>query len=301
MSERARTQRGAQAAGDTDTATIECGVIMPISATATYSEEHWRQVQTLIHRGIAGAGFVPRNVWESTTSDRISERIIGSIFEVPVAVADISDLNPNVMLELGLRLASKKPTIVVANNGGEIPFDIRDFHATLYPPDLNILGMEDFFRRLTKALQEKHSAFAKGESYTPFLGKVIIDVASPETRELGANDLLLSRLDEISTRLGAVEGAVRRSRTVGANNVVTGIRNSRAAGIIGVEIPDEQVHPFIAEATSLYEIDGVEKAGVREGIATLNVSFSSAPNLRVARDLIRQIAVKHGGDLEVPF
>src|SRR4051794_3026748 len=89
-----------------------CGVIMPISATANLSEQHWQNLQTLLHRAIAAAGFSPRNVWESTSTDRISERIIGNIFQVPIAVADISDLNPNVMLELGLRLASKKPTIV---------------------------------------------------------------------------------------------------------------------------------------------------------------------------------------------
>jgi len=121
MNERARETRAGKGRPSSEP-NSECGVIMPISATSSHSEEHWRKVQTLLHRGISDAGFTPRNVWESPTSDRISERIIGSIFEVPIAVADISDLNPNVMLELGLRLASKRPTVVVANTGGEIPF-----------------------------------------------------------------------------------------------------------------------------------------------------------------------------------
>ena len=82
-----------------------CGLILPISETANHSEEHWTNIRTLLHRGIAAAGFDPQNVWENTSKDRISERIIGNIFQVPLAVADISDLNPNVMLELGLRLA----------------------------------------------------------------------------------------------------------------------------------------------------------------------------------------------------
>jgi hypothetical protein len=282
-----------------------CGVIMPISATLTHSEEHWRSVQTLLHRGIDAAGFEPRNVWESASTDRISERIIGNIFEVPIAVVDVSDLNPNVMLELGLRLASKKPTVVVANEGGDIPFDIRDFHATFYPPDMNMLGMEDFFRKLGKVLQEKHTAYSS-ESYTPFLGKVIVDVASPQTRELGLNELLLSRLEEISARLGSVELVVRRPRPSPSGGVPN--RNARRAfpdgnarGTVEVEIPAGLAGAFINDALELFEIDEVTTKSEGDGKATLSVHFSGAQSHSAAWELVSNLAQKHGGEMEMPF
>ena len=248
--------------------------------------------------------LAPRNVWESTTSDRISERINGSIFEVPIAVADISDLNPNVMLELGLWLASKKPTVVVANTGGDIPFDIRDFHATFYPADLNILDMEDFFRKFGKVLQEKHAAFVTGDAYTPFLGKVIVDVASPETREVGVNELLLTRLDEINSRIGAVEGAVRRSRSSSSGNVAaprTPVGNAGVAGVLNVEVPNGKARAFRREALTAYEIDETEDVSSNAGVTLLRVHFSGAQNHESAWDLIAGLARKHGGDMEVPF
>lgn len=272
-----------------------CGVIMPISATANRSEKQWRDTQTLLHRGIVQAGFKPRNVWDSTASDRISERIIGSIFEVPIAVADISDLNPNVMLELGLRLSSRKPTIVVAELGCEIPFDIRDFHATFYPSDLNMLGMEEFFRKLGKVLHEKYVAFGS-PGYTPFLGNVIVDVASPETREVGVNELLLSRLDEIASRITDFESSIKHPR-IGRNEYSRPIN-----GKFTVEIPEVNLNKFENDAIKTYEIDQIERLAYdKNGNVTLDVHYSGNFPRSHALDVITRLAQECGGDLDVPF
>jgi hypothetical protein len=174
-----------------------CGVIMPISATVSRSEAQWTDVQKLLHRAIRAAGFDPQNVWEGSATDRISERIISSIFRHPIVVADITDLNPNVMLELGLRLASKKPTIVVVSKGATIPFDIRDFHAVDYPADMSMLGMEDFFARLSIQLKEKHEA-AQRDDYNSFLSNVVVDVLAPQERQGTLNEVVLKRLDDLA-------------------------------------------------------------------------------------------------------
>jgi hypothetical protein len=275
-----------------------CGVIMPISATTNHSEEHWGNVQTLLHRGISAAGFSPQNVWESASKDRISERIIGNIFQTTLAVVDVSDLNPNVMLELGLRLASKKPTVVVANSGEDIPFDIRDFHAVFYPADMNMLGMEDFFRRLSKALQDKHTAYVS-DTYTPFLGHVIVDVASPETREVGFNELLFSRLDDITNRLSSVEISVKRPRVIGSTPRRP--RPDLTSGTITVEIPDDQMNDFANETFGIMEIDGLRKMSIASGVATVEIRYSGADDYAGIYNIVSRLAQKYGGDVEVPF
>ena len=89
-----------------------CGLIIPISGTTNHSEKHWSDMRDLLSRAIENASLKPVPVWINSSTDRVSERIVGNIFRFPVCIADISDQNPNVMLELGLRLASKKPTIV---------------------------------------------------------------------------------------------------------------------------------------------------------------------------------------------
>lgn len=288
----ARAPRDNSEAKSAASGKVECGVIMPISATASHSEEHWAEVQTLLHRGIDQAGFSPRNVWESSTNDRISERIIGNIFRFPLAVADVSDLNPNVMFELGLRLSSKKPTIVVMNAGGSIPFDIRDFHALFYPPDMNMLGMEDFFARLEKALRDKHAA-SENENYTPFLNSVIVDVASPETRELGANELLLSRLDDLSERLSRIETPPRPLRPRSSSPP----REPLTRGAFDFTIPEDSFDAFETAISSWYEIDEINKTSTDNGVIKGVVEFSGYQSIATLRSRIETVISKLNGSI----
>jgi hypothetical protein len=61
-----------------------CGIVMPISAIDGCSELHWADVLEILTDAIEDAGFDAKN---------------------PVVVCDVSGKNPNVMFELGLRLA----------------------------------------------------------------------------------------------------------------------------------------------------------------------------------------------------
>lgn len=180
-----------------------CGLIMPISATDNHNEKHWAAVQTLLHRGIRKAGLQPANVWEGV-NDRISKRIVSNIFRQDIVVADISDLNPNVMLELGLRLASKKPTVIVYEHGGKIPFDIGDVGALPYPGDLNILEMETFLEKFSALLNARLAAFADG-TYEPYLGDVVVEVLEPQTKEVSIGEAVLERLEEMARRMSRLE------------------------------------------------------------------------------------------------
>jgi hypothetical protein len=276
-----------------------CGIIMPISTTANRSESHWADMQKILHRAISQAGFDVRNVWESSSTDRISERIVGNIFNFPIVVADISDQNPNVMLELGLRLSSKKPTVVVAQLGEAIPFDIRDFQALFYPADMNMLGMEDFFRKLVKSLNDKMAA-SKGNTYTPFLNSVIIDVASPETRELGANDLLLSRLDDISRRLLTIE--MNSSRGVPAEREASRPWGAPiSAGILGIKVPQDNLTELRSHLGGLYEVDGFEDLPPEDGESRIIVRYSGSLPTHVMERKVLDAASMFGGEETPPF
>lgn len=184
--------------------TLECGLIMPISETASHTSSHWANVLSLHHRAIRLAGLTPLNVWENASIDRITPRIIGNIFKTNIALCDISDKNPNVMFELGMRLASKKPTIIVAEFDTKIPFDIADFEILFYPGDLNILGMEEYFDSVSECLKRKSEAYSSG-SYVPFLADIQIDVLEPKGRAVPFEELVVNSLDSISSRISVLE------------------------------------------------------------------------------------------------
>jgi hypothetical protein len=60
---------------------------------------------------------------EDNNPGMITDKVIGDIYESDLVVADLSELNPNVFYELGIRHAASKPTIHMASQGTKLPFD----------------------------------------------------------------------------------------------------------------------------------------------------------------------------------
>lgn len=110
-----------------------CGLIMPISGMLGYEPGHWSEVRNILERAISAAGFIPRPVWEGVDSDIIHDRIMANLYQNPIAVCDVSGLNPNVMLELGIRLSFGRATIIVTDDFSTLPFDTSMIEHLGYP------------------------------------------------------------------------------------------------------------------------------------------------------------------------
>lgn len=76
----------------------------------------------------------------------ISERVIRDIYEADLAIANLTTLNPNVMFELAIRYSFGKPTIVIAEKGTDLPFDIIDENTIFYVNDQT--GGDELKRKL---------------------------------------------------------------------------------------------------------------------------------------------------------
>lgn len=286
---------------DEAAALIECGIIMPISATENFTEGHWADVLTLLHRGVSAAGFTPRNVWDNTVKDRISERIIGNIFSFPIMIADVSDLNPNVMFELGLRLASKKPTIVIQNSGGRKAFDIADFHTFHYPSDLNYLKMEVFLNDMTVALRQKYEA-SNREDYVPFLGSVIVDVISPDQRELPIAQLLLRRMEDLENTIS--ESSMRPEFNISVPQRVAVASRNRNVGDVEYyfEVPTKDWSDVASRFVALGAMEIISFEG-NEQVRTGAVRFKRHSSNQARKNLekiVENILMKVGGNYGIP-
>lgn len=66
---------------------------------------------------------------------RITEQIIDAITTADVVIADISGLNPNVIYELGYAHASGATLLLLSQNPGASPFDLRDLRQIRYQPE----------------------------------------------------------------------------------------------------------------------------------------------------------------------
>lgn len=81
----------------------------------------------------------------------ILKDIIEGIVESEIIIADITPPNPNVFYELGFSHALNKTTILLAQRGGELPFDIKSYRVIFY--DDTIRGKTEVEKKLRSHLK----------------------------------------------------------------------------------------------------------------------------------------------------
>lgn len=79
----------------------------------------------------------------------INKQVITSILQSDIAIANLTTLNPNVMYELAIRHAVRKPVIQICQEGTRLPFDITEERTIFYTNDMaGVLELNDNFRNM---------------------------------------------------------------------------------------------------------------------------------------------------------
>ena len=190
-----------------------CGLVMPISSIDGCNEQHWLDVKEILTEAVEGAGFKVSLVSHADDVGVIQKRIIQNLYENPIVVCDISGKSPNVMFELGMRLAFDKPTIIVKDDKTSHSFDISSIEQLEYPRDLRFTKIVKF----KEALKEKAKATLKKSDedpdYTTFLKHFgTFTVAKLDTKELPKGDYIIEELKDLKKILQRQEAVQRQER-----------------------------------------------------------------------------------------
>lgn len=178
-----------------------CGIVMPISSFGEYTTQHWTEVRDVLDRSISEADFDPAPVWERSETDIIQGRIVRNLYELPVAVCDISGLNPNVMFELGLRLAFKKPVIIIVDQITRIPFDTNSIEHMIYDGTLHFQKTEGFIADLSKRITDLDKASSNGD-YVAFIDTFgSFSTFKPNPKNVEIDEFIVGKLDSITSQL----------------------------------------------------------------------------------------------------
>lgn len=199
-----------------------CGIIMPISAIDGCPGEHWAEVKNIISESICAAGYDPNLVSDAEDIGIIQKRIIQNIYNNDIVVCDVSGKNPNVMFELGMRLAFDKPAIIVIDDKTDYSFDTSPIEHLSYPRDLRCNKILEFKEQLAKKIKATVEKAKSDSTYTTFLKNFgTFEIAHLEKKEGTINDLLLERMDFIAHRLYRLED--RLNITSSDTNTIDGM------------------------------------------------------------------------------
>jgi hypothetical protein len=175
-----------------------CGLIMPISATDGCGEPHWLEVRSILSEAIVAAGFEPNLVSDAEEAGIIQKRIIQNLYSNPIVVCDVSGKNPNVMFELGMRLAFDKPTIIVKDDKTSYSFDTAPIEHLTYPRDLRYNQILSFKLELARKISATHRSSQADAHYTTFLKHFgTFTVARLREREVSRDEALFEELREL--------------------------------------------------------------------------------------------------------
>lgn len=147
----------------------KCGIIMPISPHPDYPKDHWNEVLNILTEAISRTEFEPRLVSDDVAIGLIHERIVNNIYNDDIVVCDVSSKNPNVMFELGMRLAFDKPTIIIKDEKTGYSFDTGVIEHLSYPSSLRFNEIVRFKESLITKINATYEKSQTEPNFSPFL------------------------------------------------------------------------------------------------------------------------------------
>ena len=213
-----------------------CGVVMPISSIDGCNESHWADVLEIISEAIEDAEFEANLVSNADDVGIIHKRIIQNLYENPIVVCDVSGKNPNVMFELGMRLAFDKPTIIIKDDSTSYSFDTSAIEHLEYPRDLRFSKVIEFKERLSQKIRATYEKSISDPGYTTFLKHFgEFTVAKIDKKEISGQEYILEELKTIRS-------VMRRLEFQGQNESMhqdTSARSRRTRGDINICFGDK--------------------------------------------------------------
>ena len=130
-------------------------VIMPFSSTKNHTEDEWTEIyEDVFKHAIKDCGYTCERAMPETGS--LIRSIVEKLKGAHIVLADITDWNPNVFYELGVRHTLSKRTIIVSQDTDAIPSDLRGYWSLRYgtrPSEVTKFKRE--IRRIVSEI-EKH-------------------------------------------------------------------------------------------------------------------------------------------------
>lgn len=175
----------------------KCGLIMPIAAIDNCTASHWDAVRLIIKEALEDTEYEASLVSDSNEIGIIQKRIVQNIYSNEMIICDVSAKNPNVMFELGMRLAFDRPVLIIKDDFTNYSFDTGVIEHLNYPRDLNYHAIQQFKNLLKTKLIATHNATSE-PGYSSFLASFSTVTASklPE-KEVASMDYLLEAMSEI--------------------------------------------------------------------------------------------------------
>ncbi|MFC1927352.1 hypothetical protein ACFLW7_02090 [Chloroflexota bacterium] len=244
----------------------KCFVIMPVSKTKSCTATQWTTIfNEMIKPAVLGArlGFTCERSNPCTGS--LIRDILNELNKADVVVADLTDTNPNVFYELGVRHTLRNRTILIAQDMKFVPSDLRSYWVIVYRKGLS--GLRDFRNKIREVLREMmRNPENPDNPVADFLGEKNISLLSQEkSANLKKLTALVSELSYNLRSIDSILSVVQKSKAAQKQGKPYGVSNVRFSSVClnellstrYVELPMESTKSLmdLNELYSLYNME----------------------------------------------
>lgn len=199
-----------------------CFVIMPIGEYTSCYYNHFLEVyEDIFIPAIKRAGYIPMRADEEKACNVIQCDIIQKIIESDVVLCDLSNKNPNVLYELGIRQAFDKPVVLVQEEETERIFDIGIIRTIDYDKNLNHRKVKENIETISQAIIETSKQTKGINSVIKFINieNKIKETTDKESINVLLNAILIRMQDLEDGQEGLYELFDNRESTYPIDNI----------------------------------------------------------------------------------
>jgi hypothetical protein len=272
-----------------------CGVVMPISTIDGCSESHWAEVLEIMTEAIEEAGFDANLVSNADDVGIIHKRIIQNLYDNPIVVCDVSGKNPNVMFELGMRLAFDKPTVIIKDEKTAYSFDTSSIEHIEYPRDLRFSQIVDFKVKLTEKIAATHKRATTDPNFTTFLKHFgEFTVAKLDKKEVSGQEFIMEELRSIRSAVRRMEFGNVQNRDMEQSR----FRHSSHSSLdTDIDIclddwPEERIAMVLRRAIEHPELDGARIIEISPGHKHLLADAKTSANVAEICRMLRSPRIR---------
>ena len=178
---------------------------MPFSETESCTEPEWTEVfEDVINPAVVQSGLGYDCFRAKVRRGAIIDQIIEHIDQSDVVIADLTDRNPNVFYELGVRHSLHVGCILIAQRISDVPFDLQSYGVLEY--SRNPGGVTAFKKEIRQLLKEIEENPEKPDG-------PVMSYLQYKNKRLMSNEEIQSRIDErVSNGLNRLEELFNQTR-----------------------------------------------------------------------------------------
>ena len=171
-------------------------------------------INSVIKPLLTELGFDVTAPHEIDNPGSITTQVIKHLLNSDLVIANLTELNPNVMYELAVRHAKRLPVVSVVQTGTVLPFDIATERVIFYNNDM--AGVLELKNKLSKMVIE---SIAETEPDNPIYrvvkSQIMQEVVSAKSDDV--QSYILSRLEEMSLQMNRIYSRVRETDSSNSN------------------------------------------------------------------------------------